>query len=95
MKVVINGKEYTIVYSFRMYYVYESITGEMFTGATLLSMTVLFYSALLANNEEFPLTLEQFIDALDEDDSLLGNFKMFLTNEIEKRSLKKKEMANP
>lgn len=86
MKVVIKGKEYEIAYSLRMYYAYEGITGMMFTGGTLLSISILFYSALLAKNDGFPYTLDQFFDVLDEDQTLLDNFNKWLTTELEKRT---------
>ena len=50
MKVTIEGKEYEIKYSLRMYYTYEGITGTMFIGGTLLSISMLFFSVLVANN---------------------------------------------
>lgn len=86
MKVVIDGKEYEIKYSLRMYYTYEGITGTMFTGGTLLSVSLLFYSSLLANNEEFPFTFDQFTNVLDEDDKLLSDFNAWLETELEKRN---------
>ena len=84
MKMTIEGKEYEIKYSLRMYYTYEGITGTMFTGGTLLSISMLFFSALIANNENFPYTFDQFVGVLDEDNTLLSNFNDWLTRELEK-----------
>ncbi len=96
MKVVIDGKEYAIAYSFRMYFMYERITGEAFKGGLLSSIAVLFYSALLANNEDFPLTFEQFVDALDENTSLLDEFNHFVAFHFERLNpTKKKEKEAP
>lgn len=86
MKIVIDGKEYEIKYSLRMYYTYEGITGTMFTGGTLLSVSLLFYSALLASNEEFPYTFEQLVTVLDDDNTPLNDFSDWLTVELEKRT---------
>lgn len=86
MKIVIDGKEYEIKYSLRMYYTYEGITGTMFTGGTLLSVSLLFYSALLASNDDFPYTFDQFVVILDEDNAPLDNFNCWLTAELEKRT---------
>ncbi|WP_293714430.1 hypothetical protein [uncultured Parabacteroides sp.] len=86
MKIVIDGKEYEIRYSLRMYYTYEGITGTMFTGGTLLSVSLLFYSALLASNDDFPYTFDQFVVILDEDNTPLDNFNNWLTGELEKRA---------
>lgn len=86
MKVVIENKEYEIKYSLRMYYAYEGIAGTMFTGGTLLSVSLLFYSALLASNEDFPYTFDQLVVFLDEDNTPLDNFNCWLIAELEKRA---------
>ncbi|MCD8135709.1 MAG: hypothetical protein LUH01_07080 [Parabacteroides gordonii] len=86
MKIVIENKEYKIKYSLRMYYTYEGITGTMFTGGTLLSVSLLFYSALLASNDDFPYTFDQFVVILDEDNTPLDNFNNWLTGKLEKRT---------
>lgn len=86
MKVTIEGKEYEIKYSLRMYYTYEGITGTMFSGGTLLAISILFFSALLASNEEFPYTFEQLVTVLDDDNTPLNNFNGWLTAELEKRT---------
>lgn len=86
MKVIIKEKEYEVRYSLRMYYTYESITGTMFTGGTLLSVSFLFYSALLASNDDFPYTFDQLVGILDEDNTPLDNFNVWLAGELEKRT---------
>lgn len=86
MKVTIEGKEYEIKYSLRMYYTYEGITGTMFTGGTLISVSLLLYSALLASNNDFLYTFDQFVGILDEDNTPLDNFNDWLTDELEKRT---------
>lgn len=85
MKIVIDGKEYEIKYSLRMYYTYEGITGTMFTGGTLLSVSLLFYSALLASNYDFPIEFDEFVNLLDEDETPLNAFNDWLTTELAKR----------
>ena len=86
MKVTIEGKEYEIKYSLRMYYTYECITGTMFTGGTLISVSLLFYSALLASKDDFPCTFAQLVGFLDEDNTPLNKFRDWLTGELEKRT---------
>lgn len=85
MKAIIEGKEYEVNYSLRMFYIYEGITGSIFTGGTLLSVSLLLYSALLAGNDGFPYTFDRFVDILDKDETLLDNFNNWLTEELEKR----------
>ncbi len=85
MKIVFDGEEYEIRYSLRMYYTYEGITGSIFAGGTLLSVSILFYSALLASNDDFPYTFDQFVDVLDVNNTSLNAFNDWLTTELEKR----------
>ena len=86
MKIKINDREYEIRYSLRMFFLYETITGEAYRGGTLYSNSVLLFSAIMAFNKDVDLTFEQFIDALDADESLLTTFNEYMTKEIENRS---------
>ena len=81
---VIEGKEYEVSYSLRMYYTYELITNKTFIGGTLLSMSLLFFSALLSKYNDFQYTFDEFVDILDEDKTLLEKFVKFYMAEMEK-----------
>lgn len=71
MKFIINGKEYTVKYTIRALFVFEQITGKPFGISTLLDNYLFFYSMILANNPDNPLSWDDFVDALDNDKSLL------------------------
>lgn len=86
MKIVIENAEYEIKYSLRMYYIYESITGKAFEGNTIFSLSLLFFSALLANNKEFPYDFDQFVDVLDKDETPLNLFSEWFLSEMGKRA---------
>lgn len=86
MKIIIRDKEYEILYSLRMYYTYELIAGIAFTGGTLLSMSLLFFSAILSKYKDFSYTFDEFVDVLDEDNMLLEQFIEFYTTEMGKRN---------
>lgn len=68
--ITINGKEYKVKYTIRALFIFEQITGKAFSVKTLLDNYLFFYSMLLANNEDV-LGWEEFLDALDNDPTLL------------------------
>lgn len=67
----INGKDYNIKYTIRSLFIFEQITGKSFEIKTLLDNYVFFYSMLLACNTDDVLTWDEFIDALDNDPTIL------------------------
>lgn len=67
----INGKDYNIKYTIRSLFIFEQITGKSFEIKTLLDNYVFFYSMLLACNTDDVLTWDEFIDALDNDQTIL------------------------
>lgn len=70
MKVTINNKEYKIKYTLRALFIFEQITGKSFNLETLLDNYIFFYSIIVANNDDV-LTWDEFIDALDNDPTIL------------------------
>lgn len=71
MKFTINNKEYTVKYTIRALFIFERITGKSFGINSLLDNYLFFYSMILANNPDNPLSWDEFIDALDNDKTLL------------------------
>lgn len=72
MKTVnINGTDYNIKYTLRALFIFEQITGKSFKLESLLDNYLLFYSMLLACNKDNVLTWDEFIDALDNDPTIM------------------------
>ena len=67
----INGKDYKVKYTVRSLFIFEQITGKSFAINTLLDNYVFFYSMLLACNADDVLSWDEFIDALDDDPTIL------------------------
>lgn len=82
MKVTINKKKYELKYKLRIYFTFESITGYPFAFGKLVDEYLLFYSALLANNDGFKLEFDEFIDQCDKDPNLFVSFKEFFAKEM-------------
>lgn len=77
-KVVLSGIEYSIKYSIRQFFVFEGLAQKRYEGKTLSEDYLLFYSNLIANNKEFTLGLDAFIEALKLDESPYTIFSEFL-----------------
>ena len=49
----LNGKDFSLKYTLRAFFVFESISGYPFQFGKLLDEYILFYSFLIASNKEF------------------------------------------
>lgn len=93
----INGKEFTLKYSLRAFFIFENLSGYPFQFGKMIDEFLLFYSFLLANNESFTMEFDEFIDSCENDLTLFNQFKALLLDEIKLRSqsagndVKKKE----
>ena len=83
----LNGKEFILKYTLRAFFVFESISGYPFQFGKMLDEFLLFYSFLLAANQEsFKIEFEEFIELCENDLTLFGQFKEFILDEIKLRS---------
>ena len=67
----IKDTEYNIKYTLRALFIFEQITGKPFKVETLLDNYILYYSMILASNQDKVLDWNDFIDSLDENPKLL------------------------
>lgn len=88
-KITIKNKVYKVRYTFRALMLFEQITSKMFSIDNLTDQITFFFCLLLANNPDDKLTYEEFIDALDDDSTILNQFQKFLADEAEKRNIYK------
>ena len=86
MNITIKDKEYKLKYTLRALFIFEQATGKAFKMETLTDQYLLFYCILAANNENMVLTFEDFIDALDEDPTIMIEFLKYLKFELEKQN---------
>lgn len=73
-KVMIRGKEYKLAYNLRTLFTYEEIAGHPYKGEKTIDVYLLFFSMLMANNPEFSMAFDEFIEACDEDMNLYKSF---------------------
>ena len=83
----LNGKDFSLKYTLRAFFVFESISGYPFQFGNMLDEFLLFYSFLLASNQElFKMEFEEFIELCENDLTLFEQFKEFILDEIKLRS---------
>ena len=94
----LNGKDFSLKYTLRAFFVFESISGYPFQFGKLLDEYILFYSFLIASNKDsFNMEFDEFIELCENDLTLFEQFKEFILDEIKLRSqsagndVKKKE----
>ena len=82
--ILINGKEYKIKYGIRSMLIAEQITQKPFSLDNMNEQLVFLYSCLLAANNELSMTYEEFLDAVDEDMSIIIRFGQYLAEQQKK-----------
>ena len=82
--ILINGKEYPIKYGIRAMLIQEQITQKPFSLDNMNEQLVFLYSCLLAANNELTMTYEEFLDAVDEDMSIIIRFGEYLAEQQKK-----------
>lgn len=87
MEIQINNTTYQLRNTIRGQFVYERIAGESFKPGKIIDEYVLFYSILIACNENFTTSFEEFIEACDADKTLFPAFQKWFVGEIKKLAL--------
>ena len=82
--ILINGKEYPIKYGIRSMLIQEQITQKPFSLENMNEQLVFLYSCLLAANNELTMSYEEFLDAIDEDMSIIIRFGQYLAEQQKK-----------
>ena len=83
----LNGEDFSLKYTLRAFFVFESISGYPFQFGKLLDEYILFYSFLIASNKDsFNMEFDEFIELCENDLTLFEQFKEFILDEIKLRS---------
>ena len=83
----LNGKDFSLKYTLRAFFVFESISGYPFQFGKLLDEYILFYSFLIASNKDsFNMKFDEVIELCENDLTLFEQFKEFILDEIKLRS---------
>lgn len=87
MELKIGDKEYTLKYSIRCLFVYERIVGTSFVPGSLTNEYILLYSVLIANNEDFTMSFNNFIDYCDTDHAIFPTFRKWFVEKLRQIAL--------
>lgn len=87
MKINIKDKEIELKYTIRSLVLFENIMGKPFNPEGTLDVIVFYLCVLLASDKTLQLTLDELIEAIDNDNKLLVDFSDWLTNEISKQNM--------
>lgn len=82
--ILINGKEYKIKYGIRAMLIAEQITQKPFSLENMNEQLVFLYSCLLAADNSLSMSYEEFLDAVDEDMSIIIRFGKYLAEQQKK-----------
>lgn len=72
--VVIRGKEWKLAYNLRTLFFFEEMAGHPYKGDKTVETYLLFFSMLMANNADFSMQFDEFVEACDEDMCLYQSF---------------------
>jgi len=79
MKVTINNKEIELKLKFRSYIIYEAITKTIFNPQTITDLMIYFYSVIVSCDGDSTLTLDDFMDWLDDNNEKFSEFTDWLS----------------
>ena len=78
MKVTINEREITLKKTYRSYIIYEAITNKSFAPSTLTDILIYFYAVVTASAKDLEITLDEFLEWLDEHENAVNEFYAWL-----------------
>ena len=87
MKITINNNLYKLKYTITALFIFEQITGRAFEIKTTMDNYLFFYSMLLANNPDNLLDWDEFIDAMDNDSTLITQLNQVISDSTKKNEL--------
>lgn len=93
MKINIKGKEIVLKYSIRSLILFENIMNKTFSIENTQDSIVFFYCVLLASDKTMKITFDEFIDAIDEDPSIVTDFAEWLSTNNKVNKLAEEELA--
>lgn len=86
MIVKVNDKEITLRYSFRSLILYENIQKKSFSPETTTDVLIFMFCVILSSEKDLDFDFNQFLDMIDENPSLVTEFALWLTKEMDKQN---------
>ena len=86
MVVKVNDKEITLRYSFRSLILYENIQKKSFSPETTTDVLIFMFCVILSSEKDLDFDFNQFLDMIDENPSLVAEFALWLTKEMDRQN---------
>lgn len=87
MEIIIKGQTYKAKYSIRALFIFEQMTGKLFSLEKIMDYYIFYYSMILANNPDCKLLFDEFIDECDENPEIGKQFSSYLDDYFKRQSL--------
>lgn len=84
--VTINDKVYKVVYNLKGLFTYEEMAGHPYKGEKTIDTYLLLYAILVANNDDYVMGFDEFIEYCDTDLELYNTFLDVLNDESKRIS---------
>ena len=91
MKITIKGNEIELKYSIRALMMYENVEGKTFQPKSLQDIMTFFYCVVISSSKDYSITFDDFIDFVDEDNTLITNFTEWLLATTDNQNKLKKD----
>lgn len=90
-EIKVEGVTYVLKNSLRNHFIFEEITGHIFSVNKTFAWIALFYSTLMANNEGFSMEFNDFVSLCDNQPEIFVEFQRFI---IDVSKLEAQKAAN-
>lgn len=90
MKITIKDKDIELVNTMRSMIMYENITEKTFSPETVTDIIIYMYCVVLASSKDYSLTLDDFIEYIDENPEIFEQFGTWLTEVSNTNNILKK-----
>lgn len=91
MNITINNKNIELKYSIRALMMYENIKEETFSPSNITNIVTFMYCIIVSSAKNYSITLDEVLDAIDENNGLLKEFTEWLAKTTENQNKLKKD----
>ena len=90
MKITIKDKEIELKNSLRSMIMYENITEKTFSPENITDIIIYMFCVVLSSSNDYSLTLDEFIDYIDNNPNVFDEFGKWLTDVANTNNVLKK-----
>ena len=90
MKITIKDKEIELKNTMRSMMMYENITEKTFVPQSITDIIIYMYCVVVASSQDYSITLDEFIDYVDNHQDIFNDFGEWLTNVVNTNAVLKK-----